>query len=102
MAQKRLYTEADVAALGRGAVLVLGKQALATPAALDMAFRRGVIVRYGEGDDAARAPGAATGVFERMLASDGTYVVTVQQGNAVVARLEAGVPVVFGSHPASK
>ena len=98
MANKRLYTESDVAALPRGATLVLGKEALATPAALDMAFLRGVRVVHGAAAAAEQAP--AGDLLQRMLAQDGTYVVTVQQGRAAIVRLEAGVPVAFGHAPA--
>jgi hypothetical protein len=98
LANKRLYTESDVAALARGATLVLGKEALATPAALDMAFLRGVRVVHGGAAATDAAP--ARDALQRMLAQDGTYVVTVQAGRAAIARLEAGGPVAFGDAPA--
>jgi hypothetical protein len=98
LANKRLYTESDVAALPRGATIALGKEALATPAAIDLAFARGVRVSYGE---APAAAGGEAGALQRMLAQPGTYVVSVQPGGAaVIARLEAGLPVPFGNVPA--
>lgn len=95
MANKRLYTESDVAALPRGAALVLGKDALATPAALDLAFTRGVRISWGEAPSGDAKP--SDDALKRMLAQEGTYVVTVQKGGAVIARLEGGVPTPFGS-----
>ncbi len=97
MANKRLYTESDVAALPRGSVLSLGKQAMATPAALDMAFVRGVRVIHGDGAESAGAPGPSDDALQGMLKQDGTYIVTVKQGQAVIARLVDGVPTPFGS-----
>ncbi len=97
MANKRLYTESDVAALPHGATLSLGKDALATPAALDMAFLRGVCVSYADGKSVEGKPRAQGDAFAKMLAQDGTYVVTVQRGTAVLTRLEGGVPTTFGT-----
>ena len=97
MANKRLYTESDVAALGSGATLVLGKEALATPAALDMAFIRGVRVSYSDGKSVEGKPPAQSDAFAKMLAQDGTYVVTVNKGAAVLTRLIDGVPTPFGT-----
>lgn len=97
MANKRLYTEADVAALPRGAALVLGKEALATPAALDLAFARGIAVSYADGKTVAGQPVARDESLSRMLATDGTYVVTVQKGKAIITRLVDGVPTPFGT-----
>ncbi|MEO6708413.1 MAG: hypothetical protein ABI054_04250 [Planctomycetota bacterium] len=93
---KRLYTESDVAAMPPGATLTLGKDALATPSAIDQAFARGVRIQYGDAKAAAAAP-TASDVFAKMLAKEGTYVVSVQGGAAVVTRLENGVPVPFGT-----
>ena len=103
MANKELITEADVRALARGARLVLGADAIVTPAARDLAFERGVrLVRAGDGVEgggcgaacggSCGGPGAAGGcTWSRMLAVDGTYVVVVKDGKARVARLtEAG------------
>ena len=97
MANKRLYTESDVAALARGATLVLGKDALATPAALDLAFTRGVRVSYADSKSAEVAAPTHADAFMKMLAQDGTYIVTVQRGTAVLTRLEGGVPMAFGT-----
>ncbi len=97
MANKRLYTESDVAALPRGAVLSLGKEALATPAALDMAYLRGVQVVYADGKAVEGRAQLRDDALTRMLAQDGTYIVTVQKGGAVIARLVDGAPAAFGS-----
>ncbi|HVS18866.1 MAG TPA: hypothetical protein VMT18_09730 [Planctomycetota bacterium] len=95
MASRRLYTETDVRALPRGAELVLGKSALATPAALDLAFERGLRVVWGEGD-----AGAPVGdALARLLAGDGTYVLVVRGGRAAVSRLTDAGPVPFGHLP---
>jgi hypothetical protein len=99
---KRLYTEANVRELPAGSELVLGKEAIATPAALELAFARGVRVRYGDGTS---TPGAATpaavtpgsdGLWKKLLAQDGSYVLEVKAGRARVFRLEAGGPVLVG------
>ena len=100
MAKKRLYTESDVAALPRGAVLVLGKEALATPSALDLAHARGVQVRYGDAKPSEGATGSGAETWGKLLAQDGTYVVTVKAGAAIVTRLVDGVPVPFSVVPA--
>lgn len=98
MPNKRLYTESDVAALARGSTLVLGKDALATPSALDLAFARGVRVSWAEGESGTAAAAATRDeTLSRMLAEDGTYVVAVRAGRAVITRLENGVPVPFGT-----
>ena len=97
MANKRLYTESDVAALPRGGSIVLGKEALATPAALDLAFQRGVRVTYGDAKASEAAPKISSDAFAKLLAQDGTYVVSVQRGTAVITRLENGVPVPFAN-----
>lgn len=99
MANKRLYTEADVAAMPRGGVLTLGKAALATPAALDLAFTRGIAVSYADGETVVGAQAARADALTRMLAQDGTYVVSVQRGAAVLTRLVDGVPTPFGNVP---
>lgn len=97
MANRRLYTEADVRALPRDAELVLGRSALATPAALDLAFERGLRVVFGAaGDTPAALPGEA---LRRLLALDGTYVLNVRAGRATVTRLTEAGPVPFGHLP---
>ena len=99
MAQKRLVTEADVLAMAPGAELVLDAGTLATPAALDAAHRRGVrVVRPGEGGAASRPTASAPAtLWDRMLAADGTYVVQVRAGRAVVTRLGDEGPKPFGA-----
>lgn len=95
---KRLYTEANVRELPVGAELVLGKEALATPAALELAFARGIRVRYGDGTSTpgAGAPPASDGLWKKLLAADGEYVVQVEAGKARVYRLGASGPVLVG------
>ena len=87
---KRLYTEADVRKLPRDAELQLGPGDIATPAALDLAFQRGIRVRR---SDEAAAPRASGGPWGELLANDGTYVVEVRAGRAQVFRLTENGPV---------
>lgn len=91
MAEKRLYTEASIAALAPGSELVLAKGDVATPSALDRAFERGIRVRWAS--DGGRAPGA----LDQLLAADGSYVVEVAGGRARVFRLEPQGPVLVGA-----
>ena len=96
---KRLYTEANVRELSAGSELVLGQDAIATPAALELAFARGVRVKWSDGtstpsSSAAAAPGDV--LLEKLLAEDGEYVVQVKGGRARVFRLAAGGPVFVG------
>jgi len=99
MAGKRLYTESDVRELPRGAQLLLGPDAIATPAALDAAFERGVQVVHtaagGSGPRAGGAPGCSDcdGCLRNLLGEDATYVVEVRGGGAVVTRLTEAGPV---------
>lgn len=95
---KRLYTEANVRELPAGSELVLGKEAIATPAALEAAFVRGVRVRWADGSStpAAATPGTSVGLWQKLLAQDGSYVLEVKAGEARVFRLEAGGPVLVG------
>lgn len=105
MANKRLYTEADVRAMARGERLVLGADALATPAALDAAFERGIAVLRGDAPAGSPAGGCGCGgacggssgtcTWSKMLAGDATYVVVVSGGRASVARLTPNGPVPF-------
>ena len=97
MGNRRLYTEADVRALPRGSELVLGRAALATPAALDLAFERGLRVVWGGAEAAAAGP--VPEALQRLLASDGTYVVNVRAGRATLTRLTEAGPVPFGHLP---
>jgi hypothetical protein len=90
---KRLVTEADVRGMQAGACLVLGGGVVATPAALDLAHRRGVRVRFGD----AAAPAAESPLWKSILARDGAYVVVVSQGRASAHRLADGGPVPLGT-----
>ena len=102
---KQLITESDVRALARGAEIVLGPDVIATPAALDLAFERGlrvVPVSGGGAKSACCGSGGACGcggdqpggcTWKKMCASDATYVVVVAHGRAVVTRLTPGGPV---------
>lgn len=102
MGGKRLITEADVRRMAPGGVLRLDAETIATPAALDVAFERGVRVQRGS---ASAAPGGVgdSGAPQReclwhaMLEADGTYVVQVVNGVARVTRLEDSGPVPFGT-----
>ena|SRR5688572_5995573 len=95
---KRLYTEANVRELPASSELVLGKDALATPAALELAFTRGIRVRYVDGTS---TPGAAAAApadagLKKLLAEDGEYVVQVKAGRARVFKLASGGPTLVG------
>jgi hypothetical protein len=95
---KRLYTESDVRAMARGSELVLGKDALATPSALDAAFELGIRVVRGAAKPASDAAAAAqSGLWSRMHSQDGTYVVVIKNGRASVSRLTDQGPVQLGS-----
>jgi hypothetical protein len=102
---KKLYTEADVRTLARGTELVLGPDAIATPAALDLAFERGVRVVYaskaaGGSVAASQATSAAhqpNCLWHKMLAQDGNYVVEVKNGRAQVWQLTPNGPVAVGT-----
>ena len=90
---KRLFTEACVRSMPSGSELVLGSEAMATPSALDLAFQRGVRVVYADGvarSSAAAAPDA--GLWSRIVAEDGTYVVEVRSGAASVHRVTPDGP----------
>lgn len=96
---KRLYTEANVRELPAGSELVLGKEALATPAALELAWARGIRVRWSDGSatpGSGTAPSAGAPGLARLLAEDGQYVVEVRAGKARVFRLGASGPVLVG------
>lgn len=105
MGGKRLITESDVRAMARGGDLVLMPDTIATPAALDLAFERGMRVVRGA---AASAPGGSCGcggasggacsaqcAWGRMLVADGVYVVVVKNGAASVSKLTDQGPVPF-------
>ena len=98
---QRLYTENDVRKLARGSELVLEPGDLATPAALDLAFQRGIDVVRLDADRADRAARAAApktsdapaSSFEALFAKDGSYVVEVRGGRPRVFRLTESGPV---------
>lgn len=95
---RRLYTEANVRELPAGSELVLGKEALATPAALELAFARGIHVKWSDGTSTPGAGAAASrqSGLTKLLAEDGEYVVQVKGGRARVFRLGAAGPVLVG------
>lgn len=95
---RQFHDEARVRELPAGSDLVLGPGDVATPAALDLAFARGIRVRWasdGMAGTAERATGG-DGLWRRILAADGTYVVEVKRGRPRVVRLTDGGPVPVG------
>jgi len=80
-----------VRALPDGGELVLAPGDLATPSALDLAFKRGISVRRTDQPSASSVPRRG-GPWERLLAEDGTYVVEVRAGRASVHRLTQSGP----------
>jgi hypothetical protein len=89
MEGKDLVTESCVRALAAGSELVLGPERIATPAALDLAFQKRIrVVWKHEGAKASVAAGSD--LWSRMKAREGTYVVVVKGGKALVTRLGAG------------
>ncbi len=102
MPGKELVTEACVRAMAPGSELLLGPGRIATPAALDAAFERGIRVRR-EGE-AAAAGGSSrsacgcdqTCLWSRLKASEGTYIVTVRDGRATVLRVDGKSVTPFG------
>lgn len=95
--QKRLYTLADVQAMQHGDELALGPDAIATPSALDLAFTRGIRVRYSEKRTAEEGGEHHDCLWHRMLERDGSYVVEMKDGHATVTRLTDAGPVAFGT-----
>ena len=95
MPGKQLVTEADVRRMAPGGELVLGPDRIATPAALDVAFARGIRVVHATAGAASAAP--ASDLWGRMKQQNGTFVVEVRDGRAVVTRLGPGGPEAFGS-----
>lgn len=96
---KKLYTEKEIRALAPGSELVLGAGAIATPAALDLAFQRGVRVRWSDGSVTPPSGGAVTtsGELAGLLGADGNYLVTVKNGVAQVLRIGDGHTTNLGS-----
>ncbi len=99
MSGKKLITESDVRAMGQGGVLRLDAATIATPSALDAAFALGIRVLHGEGGSCASKRGAKEGEckWHAMLATDGTYIVEIKGGRAVISRLTPEGPVSFGT-----
>lgn len=95
MAKKELVTEADVRRMAPGGELVLGPSRIATPAALDAAFALGIRVVQVSAGAASASP--TSGLMQRMKQQDGTYVVEVRSGRAVVTRLGPSGPEAFGT-----
>ena len=95
MAGKDLLTEDGVRKLAPGSEIVLGPNKIATPAALDLAFTRGMRVVYADAE-AELARGPASDLWKRMKGEDGTYVVQVKNGRATVTRLSDSGPMPFG------
>ncbi|MFT5291944.1 MAG: hypothetical protein ACI8QS_003748 [Planctomycetota bacterium] len=96
MSNRRLYTEDSVRALRPGSEIILGGDAMATPAALDLAFVRGVRVRWDDGSAAnsgCDCTSEQAQTWKHMLENDGEYVVKVQDGQARVFRLTPDGPV---------
>jgi hypothetical protein len=95
---KRLYTEANVRELLAGSELVLGQEAIATPAALELAFARGIRVKWSDGTStpAASSAAPADALWRKLLGEDGDYVVQVKGGRARVFRLAATGPMLVG------
>ena len=98
---KQLYTEKEIRALAPGSELVLGAGAIATPAALDLAFARGVRVRWSDGSvtpaSTAAPTNAPAGELAALLQADGNYLVSVKNGSAQVLRIEDGGTVLVGT-----
>lgn len=94
--RKQLVTEADVRRMAPSATeLVLGPDRIATPAALDLAFSRGMRVVYSDGSETGGAPPSE--LWNKIRSSDGTYVVHVENGRAVVTRIGPNGPEPFGA-----
>ncbi len=98
MPGKELVTETCVRQMARGSELVLGPNKIATPAALDLAFQRGIRVRRGASSQASPGPGdcGCAELWSKLKASDGTYVVTVRGGRATAVRVDGSSPVPVG------
>lgn len=99
MPGKELVTEACVRQMAPGSELVLGPNKIATPAALDLAHQRGLRVRHGDAPSGGADGDCGcdkTGLWSKMKASDGTYVVTVTGGRATVVRVDGSGPVPVG------
>lgn len=98
---RRLYSEACIRDLAAGGELVLARGELITPAALDLAFARGIRVRWSDEAPASstasgKAPASPSPLWSTLLAADGNYLVEVKNGRARVFRLAAGGPTLVG------
>ena len=106
MAGKQLITEEDVRRMAPGGVLRLDAGTIATPAALDAAFARGIRVQHGSAPakNCGAKPAAKTRecLWHGMLEHDGTYVVQVVNGRARVSLLTEAGPVPFGTDSAQE
>lgn len=92
--RKKLVTEADLRRMASGTrELILGPERIATPAALDLAFSRGMKVIYAEAEASSPLP---SDLWSRIKSRDGTYVVQVESGRATVTRLGPAGPEPFG------
>ncbi len=98
MSARKLYTEADVREMEPGGELVLSSDAIATPSALDLAFAKGIRVRWPDGSVSPGAGGEAKEcLWHRILESDGRYVVEVIDGRATIHRQTESGLVSFGT-----
>lgn len=94
---KRLISEGCVRDMAAGGELVVGPRDIVTPAALELAFARGIRVRWSdEGLATGGAPPASSSLWTSVLAADGNYVVEVRNGRARVFRLTASGPTLVG------
>lgn len=90
MPGRELVTERDVLAMPAGTRLVLGPGRIATPAALDAAFARGIQVTHG--DESAPAPASGGDLLQRLRAEEGTFVVVSKNGRLTISRIGPSGP----------
>ena len=84
----QLVTERDVLAMPAGSRIVLSAKRIATPAALDAAFRRHIGVVYEEpGEDKPVQAAGDSALLNKIRAKDGTYVVVVKNGRMTVTSI---------------
>jgi hypothetical protein len=94
---KRLISEGCVRDMAAGGELVVGPHDIVTPAALELAFARGIRVRWSdEAPAAGGTPTVGSSLWTSVLAADGNYVVEVKNGRARVFRLTASGPTLVG------
>lgn len=92
MAGPQLVTERDVLAMPAGGRIVLSRKRIATPAALDAAFRKNIEIAYeGPSEGASPEVGASSdlALIQKMRAQEGTFVVVVKNGRMSVSRISA-------------